>query len=453
MKLTRSNISRTALFMVLVVCGLLQLKIALFEQSRFSKPRPHSRLWRQQINPANLTAAAGDASLFQGRSDKARRLLQRALTLDPLYIPAWITLSELEIYLGKENAARKILTYIDSRMVEVSRWRWRKTMLAYQLGDQEILARDLGYAVAEIPQHRQQALDLAAALWPAAETRLEKIGAANLLHLFRYSLRPERLEAALVYWPEVCGEPELELRYRLRFIELLRRAGKLQLARTIWRQEMKTDAILFNGNFAVPPLQTAFGWRVGKTVGSSWEFIPPAENEPSAFHLHFTGSENVNYHHLMQYFIPPPDFNQDIYPEQTPAADQTANLGAGPNSNPNSNLEANSAANPESELAPAAAPGRSFTLTGQARCKNLTTNQRPYFEIVGVNAKQPRVHTPMFAANQDLAEFSFNFIVPPGCEQVYVRLRRNKSNDINCLIAGDIWLSNLKIRADGLTND
>ena len=447
MKLTRSNISRTALFLVLVVCGLLQLKIALFEQSRFSKPRPHARLWRQQINPANLTAAAGDASLFQGRSDKARHLLQRALTLDPLYIPAWITLSELEIYLGKKDAARKILTYIDGRMVDVSRWRWRKTMLAYQLGDEEILARDLRYAVAEMTQHRQQALDLAAALWPDAQTRLEKIGSANLLYLFRYSLRPERLDAALAYWPGVRSHPELELRYRLKFIELLRRDGRFRLARGIWRQELKSDAILYNGNFATPPLQTAFGWRVSKPAGSSWEFMPPSANEPGAFHLNFTGSENLNYHHLIQYFILPPEVNQDLNPAPNLAANRVANPDAAANSNPEANMDANPAPEPESS------PGRSFTLSGEVRCRGLTTDQRPYFEVVGVNAKQPRAKTPMFAADQDRAEFSLNFIVPPDCEQVYVRLRRNKSNDINCLIAGDIWVSNLKIRADGLTND
>ena len=410
MKLAQSNISRAALFMVLLVCGLLQLKIALFEQSKFSRPRPHSTLWQQQISPEYLTAAAQDLSLSKGRSDRVLRLLQRALTLNPLYIPAWITLSELELSLGKRSDAGKILTYIDGLMVDVSFWRWRKTMLAYQLGEREMLARDLDYVVAELPQHRQQALDLAASLWPDAETRLEKIGAHNLLHLFRFSLHPERLESALIYWPGVRDSRELELRYKLRFIELLRHQGDLQRAYGIWQEVLPTDTILYNGNFSTSPLQTAFGWRIGKAAGSSWELSAKTKNENSAFHLNFTGLENVNYHHLVQYFIPVTN-------------------------------------------KPAENSGTAYTLTGEVGCAGLTTDQRPYFEVVGVNARQLRARTPMFAAAQTPTRFSLKFIVPPGCQQVYVRLQRNKSNDINCRIAGDIWISNLKISADGLMND
>jgi len=410
MKLTQSNIIRAALFMVLLVCGLMQLKISLFEQSKFSRPRPHSTLWRQQISPEYLTAAAHDLSLSQGRSDRVLRLLQRSLTLNPLYIPAWITLSELEVSQGKSSAARKILTYIDGLMVDVSRWRWQKTMLAYQLGEREILARDLDYAVAELPQHRQQALDLAASLWPDAETRLEKIGAHNLLHLFRFSLHPERLQQALIYWPGVRGSQELELRYKLRFIELLRQQGDFRHACGIWQEVLPTDSILYNGNFTTPPLQTAFGWRIGKVAGSSWKLSAKAKNENSAFHLHFTGSENVNYHHLIQYFIPVTN-------------------------------------------KPVASSDTAYTLTGEVSCEGLTTDQRPYFEVVGVNTRQLRARTPMFATAQTATRFSLKFIVPPGCQQVYVRLRRNKSNDINCRIAGNIWISNLKITADGLIND
>jgi hypothetical protein len=407
MTLIQSKIIRTILFVMLGAGALMQLKISLFEQSKYSKPRPHSTLWRQQISPRNLSAAARDAYLYRGQDEKALHLLQRALTLDPLYMPGWITLSELKLYRGDKPAARAILDYIDKRMLEVSRWRWQKTMLAYQLGDREILARDLGYAVAQMPKHRQQALDLAAGLWPAPEVRLEKIGRHNLLPLFHYSLRRERLSQALVYWPEARLLAELKLKDRLRFIELLRRYGDVQQAREIWRQELKTGAILYNGSFSTPPLQTAFGWRVATPAGTSWELVPKSGHENSAFHLHFNGTENVGYAHLTQYF--------------TLSSDVVA--------------------------------GTACTLTGEAVCRGLTTDQRPYLEIAGVDGKGGRARTPMFAANQDSVPFSLSFNLPAGCRQLYVRLRRDKSHDINCLIAGDIRLSNLKITGNGLSND
>ena len=131
--------------------------------------------------------------------------------------------------------------------------------------------------------------------------------------------------------------------------------------------------------------------------------LAPSENERSAFHLHFTGTENVKYYHL----------NQHI----------------------------------------ALIPGRSYTLQGAARCENLTTDQRPYIEIIGVNAKKPREKTSMFAATQTWQAFSLNFTVPLDCEQVYVRLRRNKSYYINNQIAGDLWLTNLSITPNEQADD
>ena len=399
----KTKITNTFLFTILLMIGLLQLKIAFFEQSNFSGPRKSSRLWRQQINSAHLTQAANNAYLYQGDSRKALQMLQKALTNDPLYIPAWIALSELKLHQDNKPEALAILHHIDSLMVEVGRWRWQKTMLAYQLGDAEMVARDLDYIIDKLPSQRRKALDLAFSLWPDSEILSAKFGDHNRLHLFIYSLHPERLDKAIAFWPHVRENPDLERRNKLRFIELLRRRGEITLAHTIWQQEIDANHLLYNGNFSNKSLQTAFGWRISKPAGTTWELLAPSENERSAFHLHFTGTENVKYYHL----------NQHI----------------------------------------ALIPGRSYTLQGAARCENLTTDQRPYIEIIGVNAKKPREKTSMFAATQTWQAFSLNFTVPLDCEQVYVRLRRNKSYYINNQIAGDLWLTNLSITPNEQTDD
>ncbi len=397
------KISNTFLCAILLTFGLLQLKVAFFEQSNFSGPKKSSRLWHQQINSAYLTQAANNAYLYQGNSRKALQILQKALTVDPLHIPAWIALSELKFHQGNKTEALAILQHIDSLMREVGRWRWQKTMLAYQLGEAEMVARDLSYIIDKLPGQRSKALDFAFSLWSDSETLLQKIGIQNRLHLFYYSLNPKRLDIAIAYWSEVRENPELEYRHKLRFIELLRRQGEVTLARSLWQQEVDGEHLLHNGNFGDNPLQTAFGWRIGKPSGTTWELQTPTENERSAFHLHFTGSENVNYYHL----------NQHI----------------------------------------ALIAGRSYTLQGEARCENLTTDQRPYIEIIGVKAKKPREKSLMFSASQSWQPFTLNFSLPPNCEQVYIRLRRNKSFYINNQIAGDLWLSNLIITPNEFADD
>ena len=150
-------------------------------------------------------------------------------------------------------------------------------------------------------------------------------------------------------------------------------------------------------------LQTAFGWRISKTVGTTWKLRSRSDNESAAFHLHFSGTENVNYHHLHQYV--------------------------------------------------ALTPEHSYTLQGRVRCENLTTDQRPYIEVVGVNSKKLRKKTLMFAVSQAWQLFTLNFTMPPDCEQIYVRLRRNSSHYIDNLIAGDIWLASLSITPNEQIDD
>ena len=391
----KTKITNIFLFAILLAIALLQLEIAFFEQGNFSGPRKTSRFWRRQINPAHLTQAANNAYLYQGDGRKALQMLQKALTNDPLYIPAWIALSELKLHQGNKTEAFAILHHIDSLMDEVGRWRWQKTMLAYQLGDAEMVARDLDYIIDKFPGQRRKALDLAFSLWSDSETLSIKIGIHNRLHLFTYSLQPKHLDKAIALWPDVCQNPGLERRDKLRFIELLRCRGDIILAHTIWQQEIDANHLLHNGSFADKPLQTAFGWRIGKSSGTTWGLLAAPENERSAFHLHFTGAENVNYHHL----------NQHI----------------------------------------ALTSGRSYTLQGTVRCENLTTDQRPYIEVIGVNTKKLREKTSMFAVGQAWQPFTLNFTVPLDCKQVYVRLRRNKSHYIDNLIAGDLWLTHLII--------
>lgn len=400
----RTKVVNTFLFAVLLTIGLLQFKTAFFEQSKFSsRPQKSSRLWRQQINPAYLTKAANNACFSRGDGRTALRMLQKALSNDPFHIPAWIGLSELKLYQNNKTGALAILYHIDSLMTEVGRWRWQKTMLAYQLGETEMVARDLDYIIDKLPGQRRKALDLAFSLWSDSKILSAKIGNHNLPHLFRYSLNPERLDRAIDFWPHVRKNPALDRRRKLYFIELLRRRGEITSAHSIWKQEIEADHLLHNGNFGNKPLQTAFGWRISKPVGTIWELLTIPEDERSTFHLHFTGTENVNYYHLRQHI--------------------------------------------------ALVPGRSYTLRGVARCENLTTDQRPYLEVIGVKAKNPRVKTPMFADSQNWQPFILNFTVPLDCEQVYVRLRRNKSFYIDNQISGDLWLTDLSIISNEMTDE
>ena len=392
---------RILLFCGLLVIGWGQLKISFFAQSDFRGGRARAvRLSRGQFRPAHLTRSAKNAWLLHGDGEKAERLLQRALAGNPLYVPAWIALGELQNNLGKTDQALAILDYLDRLMREVGPWHWQKTMLAYQLGEREMVARDLNYIIANLPDQRNKAIALAFSLWDDPEKLKAEAGSGegNLFRLFSAALRPDRLKYAVAWWPEVRRDPELTLKQKLRYIELLRQDADngrgIGPARSVWREEIDADHLLHNGDFASPPLGTAFGWRVGRLAAVSWKLTAPPASRRTAFHLHFEGGENVNYHHLYQY-LP---------------------------------LE----------------PGR-YVLTGKAKTAGLTTDQRPFIEVYGYRVKKPREAAAMFAADQPWQDFRLEFEVPEECRQVLVRLRRKPSYYINSRISGDLWLSGLKV--------
>jgi hypothetical protein len=83
------------------------------------------------------------------------------------------------------------------------------------------------------------------------------------------------------------------------------------------------------------------------------------------------------------------------------------------------------------------------------KAEKLTTNQRPYLEVAGYKCKIPPARTAIMAESQDWSSFDLEFAVTEGCEAVQVRVRRDPSNHLDNLLAGDLWLRDLKIEETG----
>ena len=269
---TRHWTFRVVCFLVLLGLAALQLFIAWQQQTEYSGTGGSTALLEYLRSPSLLTWHAKRFHLIEGDMTQAEDLFKRALVQNPLYIPAWLGLAELRNDQGRKPESQAILEYVDRISVDISRWRWDKALLAYQLGRLDILSRDLSYVIEKIPGNsRQSALKMAFSLWDDPQELLNRMGAQNVLYLFNYAVKTTQIDTALALWTyiEKMGV-EANKKDVLSFLNALILNKKIAIATPIWKKYFNSQSLLYDGRFQEEPMNTAFGWRVDKPKGSTW---------------------------------------------------------------------------------------------------------------------------------------------------------------------------------------
>lgn len=393
---------RLCCFLFLLVCAILQLRLALFEQSEYSQKTDRSSQHKYQSNPYLLSWLAKQKHIFDADLSAAQTLYQQALMANSVYLPAWLGLAELKYDQQQSRQANAILDYTNDLATDIKRWRWDKALVAYQFGRRDVLATDLSYIISDMPgKTRNDALRMAFSVWLDPDELLEILGKNNLIHLFRYATRKKKVEAGLVFWNVLEGQGfEGQEKDVLAFINMLLSVKEVDTAAGIWKKHFNPKKILFNGHFIQKPMQTAFGWRIGKNKGASWKLREAKKNGvPASLHFHFNRRNNINLHNVYQ-----------IVP-----------------------LEG----------------GKVYALKGKIKTKKLSTDQRPYIEVYGYQCRASTSKAEMVKSDQEWTDVYLLIKVPEECDAMDIRLRRQPSTHIDNKLAGDIWLADFKIAETG----
>ncbi len=392
---------RAGVFLVLLVLAALQLRIALQEQAEYSGTGDSAAMIDYLRSPFLLTWHGKRLHLLEGEMAEAEELFKRALVHNSLFVPAWLGLAELQNDRGKKAESRAILDYVDPLSAGINRWRWEKALLTYQLGRYDILARDLAWIIEKIPgQSRQDALKMAFSVWPDPAELLNRIGRRNILHLFGYASRTKRVDTALAYWPQI-EEMGVDAHRQevLVFLDSLIQGGRLarpcRSGGGISTPNPPSITAILARNRAISPLTGGWASRRAAPGGSR----PPAARTARRCACIFPGPTISSYSHLSQ-----------IVP-----------------------LE----------------PGKKYLLKGQVKTDKLTTDQRPFLEVVGFQCAMPQARTRILAESQPWTAFSLPFDVSEECRAVQVRVRREPSDRLDNLLAGDLWLKDMAIEDTG----
>ena len=389
---------RLVCLLVLIALAAWHLRMSLLLQSEFSDRKVADPEIAYERNPRMLTWHGKERHLIEADTAGAERLFRQALAVNPVFIPAWLGLAELKNDTGDRKAADRLLNRADQLTAEVNRYRWDKVLVAHQMGRRDILERDLVWLAAEATgKTRDDALRLAFSLWPEPAELMRVMGADNLASLFSYAVRSRRTDEAAILWAGLGEAAAAQDRKQVAdFVELLLREDRVESAGAVWRQVFGPEPLLHDGSFADKPMQKAFGWRMGKVRGSSWRVAKGEGDEPAlALRLQFNHLENIDFRHV-------------------------------------------------SQIVPLTG-GRAYRLKGQWKSLSLTTDQRPFVEVLGHKCKAEPARSEMIEPSQPWRTFSLDFTVPADCHAMMVRVRRTASLQIDNQLGGELWLADLGI--------
>ncbi|SDP71234.1 hypothetical protein [Desulforhopalus singaporensis] len=391
-----SLIIKAVLVLVLATAGVVQFRFGIREQLSFSDTAEHTGP-SQLTSPHALTGAAKKKHLFEADLDGALALLKKALAANTTYMPAWLSLVELYNDMGRRKLCLLALSRVHALTEGLNRYRWEKTVVAYQIGQTELLPRELHDIIFEIPgKTRNDALRLAFTMWKTADDLLANVGEDNLIHLFNYGVRTSRPDLALSFWQDmVNGGVDYRDGELLALIDMLLRENRVADAGGIWHSRFFPEEALYNGDFTQPLLKKGFGWRLNTSHDYEYRVEPVPQNGVAGIvHLRFKGWKNINFAHLYQ-----------IVPLSR---------------------------------------GQHYTFAVDMKSRSLSTNERPFWEITGYKCDGAKTAvTDMAAPNSDDYEsYSVDFTVPDECAAVMVRLRRKPSNHLDNKISGQLWLKN-----------
>ncbi|XOF32892.1 MAG: tetratricopeptide repeat protein [Candidatus Electrothrix sp. YB6] len=390
---------RILLFIGLVILTFLEVRIATVAQTVYSSNISANKTIRKYQRDPGLLVMYGKQAILTGDQQEGKEWLQKALLANPLYIPAWLALAELENDSGNADRAAEILEYLDDLMQDVIRWRWEKAMLAYLLGRQDILKTDIAWLLQQEQTSRatrKKIINFSFSLWSDPEDLLRGMGQENILPLFHHAVLSQKVETASFLWDRI-RPADLDQQQIVRYISLLINEKQIDTAAAAWKEYFPwpDGNLLYNGTFTPPLVRGGFGWRIWKIEEVEADSTGQA-GETSAMHIRFNGAENISYYHVRQ-IIPLP-------------------------------------------------PGRHFILSGELRSHALTTDQKPFIEVLGRDCEL-RSDTDMVQADQDWTRFTLPFTVPEECGQgVMVLVRRRPSRNIDNLISGDLWLTNFSLQ-------
>ena len=333
--------------------------------------------------------------------EKAAHFFRQAVSLNVLFIDAWLRLAEAEASLGKPSEARTILTFVDPLAGPCLRWKWSQMVLADQLGmtqECQRYANDL-LTGKQLEQDTLQLLH--SSLNGDTAAVLDALEPQNLPVYLEWLMRWGMAEESLAVWQAMTSVSPPDTDLTLNYANFLLSHKRIAKAWAIW-QGVTGASDLTNPGFEEEISGKGFDWRLSTDNDKNWEikrvFSESVEGN-HALRIKFSGKANIAFYHLSQIL--------------------------------------------------AVAPGTCYHLSYAWKATGITTDQGPFLEVLNHDKPEFHVFGKMITGSHGWQEDSIDFTVPADCRAVVIRLRRNTSMRFDSKIRGTLWLDNFRLETVG----
>lgn len=383
---------KISLILLIILTGSWHLKNSFIAQLEANRGEQMSSFASYLSNPDALAKLAQKTQIAPADLNRTGELYRSALENFVLHTPAWLGLTKVYNDQGNKALGVKALKFVHEFAGNTKDLAWDKILLADALDEESILTGNLLWLAGNHPEKRHDVFNLAARKWDSPEFILEKFGADHYIDILDIYIENNELAKTLATWKYLEQNKRNSPEGALKLVDYLISLNEFQLAAKIWKGNINTSgSLLYNGSFEKDITGSGFGWRMTDATSVSAQ----KGRYGAGLEIDFDGSEN-------------PVFELS----------QTVPLNRG-----------------------------KYILSGTYETDGLTSDQRPYWSITGIQCSGLNKTSDMLPASIQQIEFIVRFTVPDDCEAVKVSLVRDKSHHYyDNKISGSATINNLLIK-------
>lgn len=322
----------------------------------------------------------------------------QALGRNPLLLGGWFAVARLERQLEVNARTDALHDFLLRQVPPSTPWRWHQLLLAADRKDAAEFAAAFNFVLARLPQHRQEAMEVALGFWAGWIDILAHTSPENRWRVLEECMARQDVDAGLQLYARLEDDPQArpDAASQARFIEFLLRNTKWSEAVEAWKRSgLFQGTPVSNGQFEEPNSGAAFDWRQGRVQGVETRREPRRDGQGGqVMHFHFLGTHNLSFDHFWQY-VP-------------------------------------------------VEPGTHHVLRFAWKSERLSTDRGPYLEVRGVGCPLKAQSIELLGTHEwSGAEVAFE--VPDGCRVARIGVRRGESTKFDSKIAGDLWLDAVEL--------
>ena len=347
------------------------------------------------------------------QAGKAEEGFRRATRLDPYDPQTWLDLAAALQFQGRSDEAEACRRRVDLLAPNLPAYQWPLANFYLLQGNNEEALRHFKLVLAGTSQYDTNVFSLA---WKATDDAgkiLQELipeRAKTEFNYLNFLLSQHRLDAAEPVWKRILeGSDEFSPKDASPYIDTLIAGHKPEEAYQVWTDLQQKGLIrssstlsgsnlIFDGDFEDEFLNFGFAWRIAPMEGVYAGVDSSTYHSPShALMVQFSGKDNVQFENVYQYVK--------------------------------------------------VASGQAYHLQALMKTEGITTDSGPRLEVY--DAYNPTVldklTDDLTGTTDAWTTLLLDFVTGPKTQMLVLRLKRLPSKKIDNLIAGRVWLDDVRL--------